>query len=728
MINDILTTTDSVFWKSLLNNIEKSNNPFTPIQEAFLNSLEAIKLKYSSKTYQEDDSVEINLYYKHKLDTAEIIDYIEIKDSGIGFDTDNLTRFIQYSNDSKSFNNKGTGRYQLLHFFKFVDIYSYYKAEEFANFVSFRFSKEFYDTKFIGNIVENSTENIKTGTTIKIYPFEEDKTYDFLNTDTIYNEIVKENILEFNLHKNIPTIRIHKYLDGEEVKSNEKIITKQDIPTVDNQIPMTIYYGNIDNVNKKFQRNSYTEEFLLNVIVSKDDFLKKNEVNLTSKNTLIKEIPFEAFNPKDTIDGKRYLVLISSDMLDNPTINSNSRDNFRGLIDKKTLDKLLENDTQYAFDDKYILIDDIANETAKELKKKYPEIIKKQTEFQNMIDELKEKFLLDDSDFKNVHLSIGATKKEILTKVYKGQATINAELDNKLDDALIQLENLDTTTEEYEKALQKIINDYNASIPEKNKSQLNKYVVRRKLVLELFRKILDYKTNIQRLIKASKKADNNNNKLRDKSEHLLHNLIFKRGSVDTKNSDLWLIDDEYMYFSGVSEQKLEDLEIHGNKVFNEGIDEKYKELLGSRGQQRADILLFPEEGKCIILELKAPNKKIKEYVGQAEIYAMILANYVKPEFKLQNFYIYLFSNNINYLDIPQGMRFERMMNLNSYYSPTSEIKDLDGIHTIAWAYKEIVSYDDLYKRAFMRNKKFIDILENTSKESINKIKEEISKL
>lgn len=414
-------------------------------------------------------------------------------------------------------------------------------------------------------------------------------------------------------------------------------------------------------------------------------------------------------------------------MLDNPTINSNSRDNFKGLIDKKTLNKLLENNTQYAFDDKYILIDDIANETATELKKKYPEIIKKETEFQNVIAELKEKFLLDDNDFKNVHLSIGTTKKEILTKVYKSQATINAELDNKLDDAMVQLENLDTTTEEYEKALQNIIDDYNKSIPAKNKNQLNKYVVRRRLVLELFRKILDYGTNVQRLIKDSKKSGKND-KLRDKSEHLLHNLIFKRGSVDTKNSDLWLIDDEYMYFSGVSEQKLEDLEINGNKVFNEGIDEKYKELLGSRGQQRADILLFPEEGKCIILELKAPNKKIKEYVGQAEIYAMILANYVKPEFKLQNFYIYLFSNNINYLDIPQGMRFERMMNLNSYYSPTSEIKDLEGSHTIAWAYKEIISYDDLYKRASMRNKKFIDILENTSKESTNKIKEEISKL
>ena len=155
---------------------------------------------------------------------------------------------------------------------------------------------------------------------------------------------------------------------------------------------------------------------------------------------------------------------------------------------------------------------------------------------------------------------------------------------------------------------------------------LSKYVIRRKFVLELFRRLLDFKTKIQKEIKEGKREKKSGEILREKNEHLIHNLIFRRGSSEAINSDLWLINDEYMYFKGVSEQELSELKINGKPVFNTEIDTKYKELLGSRGKQRADIMLFPEEGKCLIIELKAPKQRIKEYVGQAETYAMILAN------------------------------------------------------------------------------------------------------
>ena len=73
------------------------------------------------------------------------------------------------------------------------------------------------------------------------------------------------------------------------------------------------------------------------------------------------------------------------------------------------------------------------------------------------------------------------------------------------------------------------------------------------------------------------------------------------------------------------------------------------------------------------------------------------------------------------------MRFEKMMTLNAYYAPTSDIKELEGKNNIATAYKEIISYDDLYERAQMRNKKFIEVLENIDKENLEKLKEEIKK-
>ena len=40
-------------------------------------------------------------------------------------------------------------------------------------------------------------------------------------------------------------------------------------------------------------------------------------------------------------------------------------------------------------------------------------------------------------------------------------------------------------------------------------------------------------------------------------ENLLHNLIFQQHSTDTKDSDLWLLDDQYLYFDGCSEKLLD---------------------------------------------------------------------------------------------------------------------------------------------------------------------------
>jgi hypothetical protein len=37
------------------------------------------------------------------------------------------------------------------------------------------------------------------------------------------------------------------------------------------------------------------------------------------------------------------------------------------------------------------------------------------------------------------------------------------------------------------------------------------------------------------------------------SEEILHNLIFQQSSNDPENSDLWLINEEFIYYKGYSE-------------------------------------------------------------------------------------------------------------------------------------------------------------------------------
>ena len=63
-------------------------------------------------------------------------------------------------------------------------------------------------------------------------------------------------------------------------------------------------------------------------------------------------------------------------------------------------------------------------------------------------------------------------------------------------------------------------------IPQQNKTDLTHYVARRKLVLELFSKIIERQLLIQ------------NDGSRNKDETLLHNLIFQQSSGLPQNSDL----------------------------------------------------------------------------------------------------------------------------------------------------------------------------------------------
>jgi hypothetical protein len=70
-----------------------------------------------------------------------------------------------------------------------------------------------------------------------------------------------------------------------------------------------------------------------------------------------------------------------------------------------------------------------------------------------------------------------------------------------------------------------------------NRTALTRYVARRKLVLELFGKIIDEQLAIQQT--DEKSID----------EKLLHNLIFQQSSNNPGESDLWLINEDFIIVS-----------------------------------------------------------------------------------------------------------------------------------------------------------------------------------
>lgn len=107
-------------YESLMKKRVKKHSSFLqPIFEAVSNSLEATKGK--------DDTIVIRLKVS-RSSTPDKYEFnsIEIQDTGCGFNKENLDRFYHLFDESKNFNNLGSGRIQYLHFFTHTEIRSVY--------------------------------------------------------------------------------------------------------------------------------------------------------------------------------------------------------------------------------------------------------------------------------------------------------------------------------------------------------------------------------------------------------------------------------------------------------------------------------------------------------------------------------------------------------------------------------------------------------------------------
>lgn len=221
------------------------------------------------------------------------------------------------------------------------------------------------------------------------------------------------------------------------------------------------------------------------------------------------------------------------------------------------------------------------------------------------------------------------------------------------------------------------------------------------MVLELFQKILDSETNKLR----------NGGRI---DEDVLHNLIFQQSSNDPMNSDLWLINEEYIYFRGVSEGLLGKIELDGEKILKEKLTKEEQEYRTKQGGdarlKRTDILLFPAESKCIILELKAPEENISEHLNQINRYASLINNLSIDSLKFNTFYGYLIGESIDVDDvIDNDSDFINAPNLGYIYRPFKRIVGKFGREDGS-LYTEIIKYSTLLERAKLRNKIFIDKL------------------
>lgn len=690
--------------------IKKSETPLQPIFEALTNSLESIKILEREFGNTKKGHIILKLFFEERsLGFNGIHDFqkIEITDTGTGFNDLGFQRLKDLNDNTKGYSNQGSGRVQYLHAFDKTKISSTYKDESSSTGFRRRIftlskSNSFLDKNAIirledGDKKEAAKTDCFTSLIFEEILIEKDKKFFAkLTIKELRESIIKRYLAQFCENKeNLPDITIESII-GDEFDEG-LTITSNDIPMPDQSRDISVYYSKVEGAN--IEKTSKKETLNLKAFIMPCDKLDENGLKLVSKGEIAKEIHLESLLKTDQIEGNRYLFLLSGGYIDNKDSDTRGGINIlKGAEFKKQSDLLLEEE---------VLLEDIEEQSNKEILKMYDKINEKNQEKRQNIEELQKMFLLDPRILLSLDKKIGINDSDdsILKKVYEADAKEMAEGDAKIKRRMKELLELNPANDDYNNKLGEQVDALVQAIPLQNRTALTRYVARRKLVLELFGKIIEEQLEIQQTDKGSI------------GEKLLHNLIFQQSSNNPGESDLWLINEDFIYFEGTSEDQLGKILLDDEKILKEELsEEEEKYRLKQRGdvdQKRPDILLFPKEGKCIIIEFKSLKVNASNHLNQISRYAALINNLSEDTYNFTTYYGYLIGENIDIDDVQDNdSDYKSAYHLDYIYRPYKRVIGKFG-KSDGSLYTEVIKYSTLLERALMRNKIFIDKITET---------------
>ena len=683
-----------IWFATEFNSIKKSKDQLRPIYEAFTNSWEALQ-----EAKRNDGFINIDLYRTSEL-IEDSFDKIIVEDNGCGLNDVNYDRLKTLRKNTKGNLNKGTGRVQYLHFFNKTRIESVYEGDgvKRKRIVELSKSGEFLNKSAFIKILSNDITNEELKTKVVFFDLLDAKDcefYEHLSIESIKEKVVMHYMVLFCQHRDaLPQITIRLFVNGRELKSIT--IEQKDIPNLDKEENFEVNYSTV--ADREIITLSRSESFCLRSFKISQENLPQNSLRLNSKDEVLEKKMQLPVPKKQNIEGFRYLFFVSGDYLDKNDSDS------RGIVhlcSEKDLKRAAKEDD--LFNDECITIESLNNSTLRIVEKNYPVFNEKKQEKFLDIKELKEMFLLDDEAVNKVKdlIPFDASDEEILVKIYKDESKKSANIDAQIAETKKKVESLDPTADDYAESLKNAAEELTKQIPAQNKNELSKYVARRKIVLDVFQKILE----------EEEKRQSNGDAI---DEDVLHNLIFQQHSQDTGNSDLWLINEDYIYFQGTSESRLDHLTYNGERIFKEDLveeEEEYrKKMKGDAFARRTDVLLFPKEGKCIIIEFKAPDVNVSDYLSQIPKYAALINNLSKEKFKIHSFYGYLIGEQINDDDVfDNESRYQKSEFYDYLYQLDIPVHGKFG-RSNGTLNMEIIKYSTILERAKVRNQIFIEKL------------------
>lgn len=697
-------SSDGLYWPGVLKGIKKASNPLQPIFEVITNSFEAIDMR-SKLNAPFKPFITIELFYNETTDKQpDGLAEVHVTDNGIGFDDSNFKRLTIFKDDTKGYSNRGSGRIQLVQSFKQVMYHSVYCQAGVKYVREFSLSKAF---QFMQKnaIIRLDKEEVVIGekdncTQVKLIELRDKNDVKFFNNLTISD--LKQKIIDHYIlflctnRESLPKIDIKFYHLSKCIAHTDITLSDIPMPSKDDAV-ISISKSRISEDMKHIEASEEKVDIKIRSYKISSNILPKNSIKVTCKNEVVDSVKLKIGSlPADKIiDGSHFLFLLSSDYFDNQI--GDTRDHFE-ILTKADLKKIAKSQ---GYISEQLVLDDLAEGVNSVAIRLYDEIAKQEEEQQRIIKSLRETYLLSEEALAEV--CPNDSPDDIVRKAYAYDAKVNANRDMNIQKSIDQIRNLNPSDDSYQKDLDKMVADLSSNMSLKDKESLSRYVTHRKLVLDLMQQILDRQLECQG-IEGKRVVD----------EKLIHDLLFRQHTDEPGSSDLWMLNEEYLYFKGVSEYRLNQIIFNGKKLFREEISEEEERYLTSLGENRAikrpDILLFPSERKCIIIELKTPDTNLALHLNQINKYAYFIRNFSTEDFMIDTFYGYLIGESLE----PRDVRafdgdFIYDPKFNYCYRPSKKIPDDTSSHDGS-LYTEVMQYSVILKRAKMRNNVFINKL------------------
>lgn len=662
--------------------------------EVISNSIHAIKEAKNKNLVSDNGKISIKIFRNLGLlrnqgddlvDSSPIVSIL-VSDNGIGLDEDNFKSFQETDSEHKiQIGGKGVGRFVCLKVFEKMKINSVFNEKNQLKKRDFVFANT---PQGFDSYKEEVIQNGIIGTTIELCNIKADYSKKMPRS---LSDIAKEVVMHFQLYfiqKNAPEIILEN--EGSNTIINLNTIFNNDFKNDVNDKTFTVgeetftlylskSYNNVQSHKIHFcaHNRSVIDESLYKRIID----LGKTPIKQEDDGILFY---YQAFVVGDFLDKNVDTERVGFNF---PKGDEEDEDDENEDEEKQTEAVTLAKIRRAAVETIEELLSTYLNQVRTAKMEKYrPLVYEKMPQYRAVLSKRED-------EVKKLQPNLSQEKLDI--ELYKIDAKWKQEVKEKGIELIDKKKDI-TNLEDFKKSYDSYIDDFN----EVGKSELARYVVHRKAVLDLFDKLL------------SKKDEGGFN-----NEELIHSLFFPirtySDDVPYEKQNLWLLDERLAYHTFLA----------SDKYF-----EKIKKLTPSVEGDRADLLIYNDAlafsedenapyNSFTIVEFKKPqrddyidNDSKKNPLDQVERYVEDLLNGTVENRKgrkivIDNkfpFYIYIVCDiTESFRNILERREFEKTPDGMGYFKFKSKYYS---------AYIEVIPFDKVLTDAKKRNRILFDKL------------------